>query len=58
MDLYVNGVHFQVEVEGEGPTLLLLHGFTGSTDHLGAVPRLLDATLPGGAAGSDRPWGE
>lgn len=30
MDLYVNGVHFQVEVEGEGPTLLLLHGFTGS----------------------------
>ncbi len=26
----VNGVHLNVEVSGEGPTLLLLHGFSGS----------------------------
>ncbi len=38
--LAVNGVHLNVEVRGEGPALLLLHGFTGSgatwTPHLGA----------------------
>jgi 2-succinyl-6-hydroxy-2,4-cyclohexadiene-1-carboxylate synthase len=27
--LLVNGVHLNVEVSGEGPALLLLHGFTG-----------------------------
>ena len=36
----VNGVHLNVEVSGEGPTLLLLHGFSGSaatwTSHLSA----------------------
>lgn len=36
----VNGVHLNVEVQGEGPALLLLHGFTGSsatwTPHLEA----------------------
>ncbi len=29
--LYVNGVHLHVDVGGEGPPILLLHGFTGST---------------------------
>ncbi|OGO50508.1 MAG: 2-succinyl-6-hydroxy-2,4-cyclohexadiene-1-carboxylate synthase [Chloroflexi bacterium RBG_16_68_14] len=36
----VNGMHLNVEVRGEGPALLLLHGFTGSgatwTPHLEA----------------------
>lgn len=36
----VNGVHLNVEVSGDGPSLLLLHGFTGSsaswTSHLDA----------------------
>jgi 2-succinyl-6-hydroxy-2,4-cyclohexadiene-1-carboxylate synthase len=38
----VNGVHLNVEVSGEGPPLLLLHGFSGSaatwTPHLEAWP--------------------
>jgi 2-succinyl-6-hydroxy-2,4-cyclohexadiene-1-carboxylate synthase len=31
MRMQVNGVHYNVETAGEGPALLLLHGFTGST---------------------------
>ena len=27
----VNGVHLNVQLQGEGPALLLLHGFTGSS---------------------------
>jgi 2-succinyl-6-hydroxy-2,4-cyclohexadiene-1-carboxylate synthase len=30
MRVQVNGVHYHVETSGEGPALLLLHGFTGS----------------------------
>lgn len=31
MRAHVNGVSYNVEIEGAGPPLLLLHGFTGST---------------------------
>lgn len=30
MHIHVNGVPYRVEAEGQGPALLLLHGFTGS----------------------------
>ena len=32
MRLAVNGVTYRVEIQGRGPTVLLLHGFTGSVE--------------------------
>lgn len=41
--LWVRGVQYNVRIEGSGPPLLLLHGFTGS---LGTWHRVLDAFTP------------
>ncbi|WP_257351244.1 2-succinyl-6-hydroxy-2,4-cyclohexadiene-1-carboxylate synthase [Pseudalkalibacillus decolorationis] len=32
MNIQVNGVEFHVDVQGEGPAFVLLHGFTGSSE--------------------------
>jgi 2-succinyl-6-hydroxy-2,4-cyclohexadiene-1-carboxylate synthase len=54
MRLRVDGVHFNVERMGDGPPLLLLHGFTGSCDtwatfvsSLGRHFQLIAVDLPG-----------
>jgi 2-succinyl-6-hydroxy-2,4-cyclohexadiene-1-carboxylate synthase len=54
MRIRVDGVHFNVEQTGDGPSLLLLHGFTGSCDtwstfvsSLGRHFRMIAVDLPG-----------
>ncbi|MDR6226719.1 2-succinyl-6-hydroxy-2,4-cyclohexadiene-1-carboxylate synthase [Desmospora profundinema] len=54
MELTVDGLQYHVEVDGEGPALLLLHGFTGSVrtwdpwvDRWSARWRLVRVDLPG-----------
>lgn len=64
MDLMVDGLRYHVEVDGEGPALLLLHGFTGSVrtwdrwvDRWSGHYRCIRVDLPGHgkSAFPDRP---
>lgn len=54
MRIPIGGVHFNVEQTGDGPPLMLLHGFTGSCDtwstfvsSLGRHFRMIAVDLPG-----------